>query len=73
MNFVHESFGADSKMLTTCIHSNGYGGIRIEIAEEEVMNEYGGRKLVDFKSSVMDKEHAEKLRDDLLKQFPLEK
>ena len=74
MNFEHEkhleSLSTGDVMVTT-IHSNGWGGIRIELAEEQVMNEFGGRKLVKYMSTVLSEEDSLRLRDSLIKQFPI--
>ena len=74
MNFEHEryleSLSTGDVMVTT-IHSNGWGGIRIELAEEEVMNRFGSRKLVKYMSTVLSEEDALRLRDSLLEQFPI--
>ena len=74
MNFEHEkhleSLSTGDVMVTT-IHSNGWGGIRIELAEEQVTDEFGGRKLVKYMSTVLSEEDALRLRDSLIKQFPI--
>lgn len=74
MNFEHEryleSLSAGDVMVTT-IHSNGWGGIRIELAEEEVMNRFGSRKLVKYMSTVLSEKDSLRLRDSLLEQFPI--
>lgn len=74
MNFEHEkhleSLSTGDVMVTT-IHSNGWGGIRIELAEEQVMNEFSGRKLVKYMSTVLSEEDSLRLRDSLIKQFPI--
>ena len=74
MFFEHEryleSLSTGDAMVTT-IHSNGWGGIRIELAEEEVMNEFGSRKLIKYMSTVLCQEDAIRLRDGLIEQFPI--
>lgn len=74
MNFEHErkleSLSTGDVMVTT-IHSNGWGGIRIEMSEEEVVNRFGGRHLVKYMSTMLSEEDALRLRDSLLEQFPI--
>lgn len=74
MNFKHErvleSLSTGDVMVTT-IHSNGWGGIRIELAEEEVFH-HNSRQLVKYMSTVLSQEDAIRLRDDLLNHYPLE-
>lgn len=76
MNFKHErvleSLSIGDVMVTT-IHSNGYGGIRIELSEEGIMDKFDNRKLVKYMSTVLSQEDAIRLRDNLNKQFPLNK
>ena len=75
MNFEHgrvlDSLSGGDVIVTT-IHSNGWGGIRIELLEEEVFD-HNSRKLVKYMSTVLSQEDAIRLRDNLNKQFPLEK
>lgn len=75
MNFEHEivlGYLSTGDVMVTTIHSNGWGGIRIELAEEEVFH-HNSRQLVKYMSTVLSQEDAIRLRDNLNKQFPLEK
>lgn len=58
--------------MVTTIYSNGWGGIRIELLEEEVFD-HNSRQLVQYMSTVLSQEYAIRLRDDLLNHYPLEK
>ena len=73
MNFEHErkleSLSTGDVMVTT-IHSNGWGGIRIEMSEESISSR-GGRHLVKHMSTVLSEEDALRLRDSLLEQLPI--
>ena len=73
MNFEHErkleSLSTGDVMVLN-IHSNGWGGIRIEMSEEEISSR-GGRHLVRHMATVLSQEDALRLRDLLLEQFPI--
>lgn len=73
MNFEHErklESLSTGDVMALHIHSNGWGGIRIEMSEEEISSR-GGRHLVRCMSTVLSEEDALRLRDSLLGQFPI--
>lgn len=73
MNFEHErklESLSTVDVMALNIHSDGWGGIRIEMSEEEISSR-GGRHLVKFISTVLSEKDALRLRDSLLEKFPI--
>ena len=73
MNFEHErklESLSTGDVMTLNIYNNGWGGIRIEMSEEEISSR-GGRRLVRFMTTVLSEKDALRLRDSLLEQFPI--
>lgn len=73
MDFEHErklESLSTGDVMTLNIYSNGWGGIIIEMSEEEISNR-GGKHLVKYMSTVLSEKDALRLRDSLLEQFPI--